>query len=230
MKLVYICSAYDAETPEEMERGRQSALAACAEAYQFGRLGGQFIVPVTPLVNFAYFGENDPAERGWARKLGLALMSKCGELWVAGENFSEGMRGEIRAAARLGLPVFSMGMAQEKIQAAIDGMPPMLDERSCLKGSDRADYTGQLLALKPSALAPWAMEPENQLWLAESGFGLSPTARGRAVYAACLYDGEKARFDRSDFLGIADREKLPDWADDKLTEFEQNMEESEEWE
>ncbi len=38
-----------------------------------------------------------------------------------------------------------------------------------------------------------------KLWLRESGFGCSPTASGRAVYATCLGDGEKTRWNREDF-------------------------------
>ncbi len=55
-------------------------------------------------------------------------------------------------------------------------------------------------------------------WEACSGFGCSPTASGRAVYATCLGDGENARWDRSDFIGVLKDEFLPDWARTKLEE------------
>jgi hypothetical protein len=72
--------------------------------------------------------------------------------------------------------------------------------------------------LKAGELAPWAKEPENQLWIANNGFGTSPAARGRRVYAKNLFDGEEARFDRADFYGIADPGCLPGWARDRLSQ------------
>ena len=230
MKYVYIAAPYHAETPEEMELNKQIALAACGEAYKLGRLTGEMIVPITPIVNFPYLNENDPKERDQALKMGLSLITKCDEVWCAGDHVSEGMKGEIRAAVRMDKPVYSMGMEQEKIQTAISGMEPMLTEKHCYKNSDNKDYSNQLLVLKASALAPWAKEPENQLWIANGGgFGTSPTANGRAVFAKSLSDGEESRWNRSDFIGVANPSRLPVWIKEKLSEIqEQNNEESEE--
>ena len=58
--------------------------------------------------------------------------------------------------------------------------------------------------------------PENQLFFATHGNGCTPNASGRTVFGYFLSDGETAAFDRSDFLGIADEEQLPDWAKEKL--------------
>ncbi|MDE7262168.1 MAG: hypothetical protein K2N78_08960, partial [Oscillospiraceae bacterium] len=58
--------------------------------------------------------------------------------------------------------------------------------------------------------------PRDQLWLAEGGFGCSPTASGRAVYATCLGDGEQTRWNREDFTGVLDKQYLPGWAQEKL--------------
>ena len=43
---------------------------------------------------------------------------------------------------------------------------------------------------------------------------------GQAVNAVCLGDGEKLRWDRSDFIGVLDERYLPDWAAEKLAEFQ----------
>jgi hypothetical protein len=236
LKVVYIASPYHADTPEEMERNKQAALGFCAEVYRLGRLAGERFVPVTPLVNFPYLNENDPKERDEAMKMGLALLSQCDQLWVAGDRISTGMRGEIQVAVRMDKPVYSMGLAQETIQAVIADMPPLLNKNSCFKNSAREDYSGQLLVLKASALAPWAKNPENQLWIADGiGFGARPNAHGRAVYAQCLYDGEEARWNRSDFCGIANPHHIPSWAREKFEEYQQqeqnqDHEESEELE
>lgn len=61
-------------------------------------------------------------------------------------------------------------------------------------------------------------DSRNQLWYGEGGFGCSPTASGRAVYATCLGDGEKTRWNRSDFIGVLDEQYLPGWAAEKLEE------------
>ena len=78
------------------------------------------------------------------------------------------------------------------------------------------DYTGQLLILRADVLKESCRTPENQLFLAQSGFGCSPDASGRAVFGQFLFDGEKTRFNREDFIGICDEQYLPDWARDKL--------------
>ena len=124
-----------------------------------------------------------------------------------------------------------MGMEQAKIQDVVAGMTPMLEAEDCIKGSISQNYQDQLLVLKASALAPWAMEAENQLWIGKNGNGLRPDAKGRGVFGRCLHDGEGARFDRADFYGIADPSRLPDWAIEKLSELdEQNSDELEEYE
>ena len=63
------------------------------------------------------------------------------------------------------------------------------------------------------------MEPVH-IRLAEGGFGCSPTASGRAVYATCLGDGEQKRWNRADFIGVLKDEFLPDWAREKLNELQ----------
>ena len=88
----------------------------------------------------------------------------------------------------------------------------------CAAGSGSLDYAGKVLVLAPDALRESCWDMRNQLWEANTGFGCSPTSSGRAVYATCLGDGEQARWDRSDFLGVLDDQFLPDWAREKLEE------------
>ena len=80
------------------------------------------------------------------------------------------------------------------------------------------DYTGKVLILRPAVLKEECWSPQNQLWYGECGFGCSPTSSGRAVYATCLGDGEKTRWNREDFVGVLDEQYLPDWAQEKLAE------------
>ena len=80
------------------------------------------------------------------------------------------------------------------------------------------DYTGKVLILRWERLKESCLIPTNMLWYAHSGFGCSPTASGRAVFATCLGDGEKARWNRADFAGVLDEQYLPDWAQERLAE------------
>ena len=80
------------------------------------------------------------------------------------------------------------------------------------------DFKGKVLVLSTNTLRESCWSPRNQLWAAEGGFGCSPTASGRAVYATCLGDGERTRWDREDFTGVLDERYLPDWAQEKLEE------------
>jgi len=80
------------------------------------------------------------------------------------------------------------------------------------------DFTDRILILRDTTLKESARTPENQLFLAQTGFGCSPNASGRAVIGEFLIDGEKARFNRSDFVGICDEHYLPEWALEKAAE------------
>ena len=92
----------------------------------------------------------------------------------------------------------------------------------CEPNSGEQDFTGRVLVLSPDTLRESCWQPENQLWLAFSGFGCRPHARGRSVLCTCLGDGEIMRWNRSEFLGIIRDECLPDWAAEKLAELRQN--------
>lgn len=80
------------------------------------------------------------------------------------------------------------------------------------------DYTGKVLILRLDRLNDECWSAQNQLWYGQTGFELSPTSKGRAVFATCLGDGEKASWNRSDFIGVLDEQYLPDWAQEKLVE------------
>ena len=82
------------------------------------------------------------------------------------------------------------------------------------------DYTGKILVLSTDTLREACWSPQNQLWLAESGFGCSPTARGRSVLCVCLGDGERTRWNRNDFIGVLKDEYLPDWAKEALKQYQ----------
>ncbi len=92
----------------------------------------------------------------------------------------------------------------------------MFGQEHC--GAPNQDYTGKVLVLRPDRLREDCWSAQNQLWYGQAGFGLAPVSRGRAVFATCLGDGEKARWNRTDFMGVLDGRHLPDWAAEKLAE------------
>ena len=95
----------------------------------------------------------------------------------------------------------------------------------CEPNSGEQDFTGRVLILSPDTLRESYWQPENQLWLALSGFGCRPHARGRSVLCTCLGDGEATRWNRSEFVGIIRDECIPDWAAEKLAELRHGIHE-----
>ena len=108
-----------------------------------------------------------------------------------------------------------IGQAREAYQAL-----GLFGPEHCVSGGDSLDYTGRVLVMSPDTLREKCWDAHNMLWVAEGGFGCSPTASGRAVYATCLGDGEQTRWNRTDFTGVLKDEFLPDWAREKLDELQ----------
>lgn len=67
---------------------------------------------------------------------------------------------------------------------------------------------GCIAILKPEVLKPKYREAKYQLLRLRSGFGCSPTGSGNACISTCCADGEIARWERYQFLGIANEETV----------------------
>lgn len=78
------------------------------------------------------------------------------------------------------------------------------------------DLIGKVLVMDTRTLKESYWSQENQLWYAIGGFGCDPNASGRAVFAVCLGDGERVRWNRFDFLGPIKDEFLPEWAKEQV--------------
>lgn len=96
----------------------------------------------------------------------------------------------------------------------------LFGQEHCAGDPFKLNYEGKVLVLSPGTLRESHWNPREQLWLGEGGFGCSPDARGQAVYAVCLGDGEETRWNRCDFTGVLDERFLPDWAAEKLKELQ----------
>ena len=88
----------------------------------------------------------------------------------------------------------------------------------CVGDRAEQDFTGKVLVLSPEALQEQYWGQDYQLLYARSGFGCAPHSSGRAVFATCLSDGETARWNREDFIGVLDDKFFPEWAKPKLAE------------
>ena len=88
-----------------------------------------------------------------------------------------------------------------------------------IKESCSQDYEGKVLVIKPDWFNEHSRYSENQLFFASCCFGCSPSATGTAVFGWFLSDGEKARLERFDFLGVLAEDCMPDWAKIKLYDF-----------
>ena len=88
----------------------------------------------------------------------------------------------------------------------------------CVGDRAEQDFTGKVLVLSPDTLKESCWSQADQLWYARSGFGCEPHSSGRAVFATCLSDGETARWNREDFIGVLADKFLPEWAREKLEE------------
>lgn len=93
-----------------------------------------------------------------------------------------------------------------------------------VQSDEPQDYKGKLLIIRADVLKEECRTPNNQLFLANSGFGCSPTSSGRKVYGQFLSDGEKTQFYRSDFVGVISDEHIPDWAKEKMEQIQTQQE------
>ena len=93
---VYICSPYRGDVEKNVERAR----AYCKSATRAG------FIPVAPHIYLTQFmDDNLNTSRRIALEMGLVMLEKCIEVWVFGDNITDGMRGEIEHAQEKGIPV-----------------------------------------------------------------------------------------------------------------------------
>ena len=102
----------------------------------------------------------------------------------------------------------------------------LLSGKHIVQSDEPQDYKGKLLIIRAEVLKEECRTPENQLFLASSGFGCSPDSSGRKVYGQFLSDGEKTQFYRSDFVGIISNEYIPEWAEKKMQQIQTQQEQA----
>lgn len=80
------------------------------------------------------------------------------------------------------------------------------------------DFEGKVVVISHKYLKEKYWAPENQLWLATSGFGCYADKIGQSVGAMCLIDGDKTDWRRQNVVGVLKEEFMPEWAKEKLLE------------
>lgn len=126
-----------------------------------------------------------------------------------GNRITQGMASEIAYAKEHHIPIFEIEHPEEKEFYPISADEnQLLGRHSCEPDSQEQNYEGKILVMNYDALKEEYRSRPFQLWLATGGFGCSPSARGRRVFATNMYDGEQTSFYRQDFAGIVRKEVL----------------------
>lgn len=79
----------------------------------------------------------------------------------------------------------------------------------CIPLSKIDNFEGRVFVLRPSALGEKYRIPQNQIWKDASGFGCDVHKIGTAVFGICMSDGEYARWQRANVLGVLKDELIP---------------------
>lgn len=94
--IVYICSPYAGEVEKNVEAARKYSRFAVDKGY----------IPIAPHLLFPQFlNDNSYKERQLGLVFGMALLCKCTEVWVFGDNISSGMEAEIKKAVWKNYPI-----------------------------------------------------------------------------------------------------------------------------
>lgn len=119
VKIVYICSPYR----DNPKANTKAAQQYCRMAYEAGE------IPVAPHLYLPQFLDDDKeAERAFALRLGLRLLKYCAEIWVFGDKITDGMRGEIEQAQKLGKVIKEFPAAKTRKSSPRAFVPPTLEE------------------------------------------------------------------------------------------------------
>lgn len=92
--LVYICSPFSGDIAGNIKKAKQYSRYAV----------NQGAIPIAPHLLLPQF-MSEETERDLALFMGIAILSKCAELWVFGDVHSKGMENEIAYAERKNMTI-----------------------------------------------------------------------------------------------------------------------------
>ena len=102
----------------------------------------------------------------------------------------------------------------EKSKITGDMTPITKDGCQVLETDDR--IKNKVVVIRADVFKPEYQIATKQLQLCTGGFGAEPNSRGSACFCTNLYSGKEARYERSDILGVIEKDDLPDWARERL--------------
>lgn len=109
----------------------------------------------------------------------------------------------------------------EKSKITFDMTPITKDGCQLLEADDR--IKNKVVVIRADVFKPEYQISTKQLQLCTGGFGAEPNSRGSACFCTNLYSGKESRFERSDILGIIEKDDLPDWAKERLDEVQKEL-------
>lgn len=105
---------------------------------------------------------------------------------------------------------------EEISKIEVDTTPIYADGYTVIKAEN--SIKNKVVVIRADVFKPEYQIATMQLQLCSGGFGCEPNSRGSACFCTNLYSGKESRFERSDVLGIIEKEKLPEWAKQRLNE------------
>ena len=102
----------------------------------------------------------------------------------------------------------------EKSKITVDMTPITKEDCQVLEADDR--IKNKVVVIRADVFKPEYQIATKQLQLCTGGFGAEPNSRGSACFCTNLYSGKEARYERSDILGVIEKDDLPDWAKERL--------------
>lgn len=109
----------------------------------------------------------------------------------------------------------------EKSKITVDMTSITKDGCQVLEADD--SIKNKVVVIRADVFKPEYQIATKQLQLCTGGFGAEPNSRGSACFCTNIYSGKEARFERSDVLGIIEKDDLPDWAKERLDEVQKNI-------
>ena len=102
----------------------------------------------------------------------------------------------------------------EKSKITVDMTPITKEDCQVLEADDR--IKNKVVVIRADVFKPEYQIATKQLQLCTGGFGAEPNSRGSACFCTNIYSGKEARYERSDILGVIEKDDLPDWAKERL--------------
>lgn len=109
----------------------------------------------------------------------------------------------------------------EKSKITVDMTPITKEDCQVLEADDR--IKNKVVVIRADVFKPEYQISTKQLQLCTGGFGAEPNSRGSACFCTNIYSGKESRFERSDVLGIIEKDDLPDWAKERLDDVQRDI-------